>query len=311
MRGVPDLDNLEAPSFSILTCSNCGTACTSPAPTESTIALLYTKVASSDYEYPEPGLIGRLKDAFARSRVRKIVTSLPAPPKTILDYGTGAGRFASAVAAALPGSEVVGTDFDERPPLGSYYESDPKIRYVPYRDVANLPIAFDLIIARHVLEHVHHPIDLIRKLSGMLSHDGMLYIEVPNLSSRTAKMLGSKWPLLYVPRHLSHFTRETLRSVIRRAGVTARLGRCEMPMMGNVVALKLGRSRFDPAFRPLALLLYPLQLVLENLSGEGTCLVAFIKRVAASSEVTAPLEFSGDALERTEPPEPAPNLERR
>ena len=282
-EAVPDLDMPGEPSFSILKCRACATASTTPVPSESTISMLYTEVDSSDYEYPEPGVIGRLKDLFAQRRVSAIVRALPSKPTSVLDFGTGGGRFASAAAVVLPAGTVVGTDFGPKPPARSYYAHDRKIDYVPYADLKTHRQSFDLIVARHILEHVHDPVKLLQDLVRMLSENGTLYIEVPNFTSQTAKLLGCRWPLLYVPRHLSHFTRSTLESIIRRAGAHSRIGSCEMPMMGNVVALKLGRSRFDPLFRPLALLLYPMQLVLEKVSNQGTCLFALVRRSAVTT----------------------------
>jgi len=113
---------------------------------------------------------------------------------------------------------------------------------------------------------------------GLLSAGGALYIEVPNLASRTARLLGPRWPLWYVPKHLTHFTAETLQRAVVEAGGSCRIGRCEMPMMGNVVALKSGHSRFDARFRLVGMALHPVQLVLEASAGQGTCLFAIATR---------------------------------
>jgi 2-polyprenyl-3-methyl-5-hydroxy-6-metoxy-1,4-benzoquinol methylase len=275
---VPDIDIPDAPPFSIIACSNCGVANTDPIPTESTINLLYVAAKSSDYELPELGIVGRLKDVFARRRARAILRLLSHPPTAVLDYGTGGGRFASAMASELPNGEIIGTDFGAKPPSNSYYEQDDRIKYTPYDGLQSIGKLFDLIIARHVLEHTHHPVQFLQNLLALLNEGGVAYVEVPNLDSQTAKLLGRNWPLLYLPKHISHFTKETLQSVIAMAGANATLGHCEMPMMGNVVAIKMGQSRMQPWFRPLAVLLHPIQLALERYSHQGTCLFAMVSR---------------------------------
>jgi SAM-dependent methyltransferase len=158
----------------------------------------------------------------------------------------------------LPDAVVIGTDFRSAAPSGSYFEAAlPNLRYVSYPRVIASRERFDLIFARHVLEHTGDPIEMVRSWLRMLSPDGALYIEIPNTSSATAKLLERRWPLLYVPKHLSHFTRDTLARTIHLAGGGARISRCELPMMGNVLALRMGHSRFDPRFRLPGVLLHP------------------------------------------------------
>ncbi len=103
---------------------------------------------------------------------------------------------------------------------------------------------------------------------------------MPNLDSATARILGPRWPLWYVPKHLYHFTRASLQRVIANAGGTAVITSCEMPMMGNTLALLAGRRRDDPAFRVAGILAHPVQLALERLHGQGTCLAALVRRNA-------------------------------
>jgi SAM-dependent methyltransferase len=282
MSDVPDLEVEGAPPFAILQCSRCGTALTDPHPTESTIHRLYEDSPSTDYEFPEAGLSGRLKDAFARKRIRLLAQPLREAPGRILDFGTGAGRYANAASQVFPNAVVTGTDFAPAAPRGSYYDLNQKLRYVQYDALKDSSARFDLILARHVIEHVHDPVQLLSTwLRTLLAPGGSIYIEVPNLHSQTARLLGSKWPLWYVPRHLSHFTRQSLQAAIERAGGTAKIRSCELPMMGNVLAMKLGRSRFDKRFRLLGVLLHPLQMALEARSSEGTCLFAMVRDAGA------------------------------
>jgi len=278
LTGVYDLDRGSDQPFTLLQCRRCGLIQTDPFPTIETISALYSDGVSTDYEFPEAGLIGRLKDAFAAHSVRSILRKAKIAPGRILDFGTGAGRFAAACARVVPSATVVGADFAADPPAGSYYDGHPsRLAYVSYADVSRGGQKFDLIFARHVLEHFHDPRMALTQWLAALAPGGALYVEVPNSDSRTARLLGNRWPLWYVPRHLSHFDRRTLHAVIRAAGGRAEIWRSEIPMMGNVLALKAGKSRFDARFRVPGVLLYPVQLALEMASREGTCLSAVIR----------------------------------
>ncbi len=260
----------------MLECRACGLAQTDPYPGDGDIADLYANGISSDYEMPESGIIGRLKDVLAKRTVRAIARRARLVPDRILDFGTGAGRYAAAAGAAFPRASITGTDFANVPPVGSYYERYPDISYVPYSQL-RAHGRFDLVLARHVLEHVSNPKKLVAEWLGFLTPKGRLYIEVPNLLSATAKLAGPRWPLWYVPKHLSHFTAHTLRRIVEAAGGDALIGTCEMPMMGNVVALRTGHSRFDPRFKLAGVALHPLQLALEAVAREGTCLYAIVQ----------------------------------
>ncbi len=294
LSNVMDLDCFED-HYSLLQCRSCDLIHSDPYPTEAMIGKLYAEGKSTDYEFPERGLIGRLKDLVAQRQVRRIGRLAKIRPRKILDFGTGAGRFAAAATGAYRTAEVVGADFAASPPLGSYYERGlAGLRYLDYNTLRNSGDRFDLILARHVLEHTHDPVGMARSWLNLLAPNGVLYVEVPNANSRTARILPKRWPLWYVPKHLTHFTRRTLPMILEAAGGQIDVGRCELPMMGNVLALLAGRSRFDGLFKLPGILLHPLQLALEGIGGESTCLYAIVRcsnaeglKQASSSLATA------------------------
>jgi SAM-dependent methyltransferase len=78
---------------------------------------------------------------------------------------------------------------------------------------------FDLIIMFHVLEHIGDPLTLLRECAKRLAPGGRLITNVPNFSSWQSRFAGSKWLHLDVPRHLVHFTPQTLAATLDRAGL--------------------------------------------------------------------------------------------
>lgn len=284
LADVPDLE-FPGDRFALMSCATCGLIATDPYPSDDTIATLYATGDSSDYEFPDAGPLAKVKEWLALGRIRTIARLAGIRPKAVLDYGTGAGRYAAAAARAFKDADVVGTDFASAPPARSYFEAaTANLRYREYANLLEGGERFDLIFARHVLEHVGDPIATVRDWISMLSPTGVLYIEVPNTSSVTARLLKERWPLLYLPKHLSHFTRETLAKTLADAEGAATIASCEMPMMGNVFAIALGRSRFDPRFRLPGMLAHPVQIALETLGRQGTCLYALVRRAGASAE---------------------------
>jgi SAM-dependent methyltransferase len=80
------------------------------------------------------------------------------------------------------------------------------------------PGRFDVVTAFHVLEHVPDPVAVVRRMLGWLAPGGLAIIEVPNAGGLGAGLFGGAWSGLELPRHLSHFTPESLTRVIEKAG---------------------------------------------------------------------------------------------
>jgi len=77
---------------------------------------------------------------------------------------------------------------------------------------------FDCITLWHSLEHVRDPSAILRDCKKILKPGGVLLIAVPDAGGLEARTFGARWFHLDVPRHLFHFTRKSLASVLRAAG---------------------------------------------------------------------------------------------
>jgi SAM-dependent methyltransferase len=78
---------------------------------------------------------------------------------------------------------------------------------------------FDAITCWHVLEHVPAPLQLASWARQQLNPNGIFQATVPNLASWQAVRYGRNWLHLDVPRHLYHFTPDTLRALLDKAGL--------------------------------------------------------------------------------------------
>ncbi len=78
---------------------------------------------------------------------------------------------------------------------------------------------FDLIILHQVLEHLSQPMQTLQACSRLLTPGGRIIIEVPNLASWQFHFAGPHWVHLDVPRHLGHFTPDTIRFALEQAGL--------------------------------------------------------------------------------------------
>lgn len=69
---------------------------------------------------------------------------------------------------------------------------------------------FDVITMWHVLEHVPDLKKQIKELKRLLKPGGKIFIAVPNYKSFDAKIYGAFWAAYDVPRHLWHFSKQSI-----------------------------------------------------------------------------------------------------
>lgn len=73
---------------------------------------------------------------------------------------------------------------------------------------------FDLVIARHILEHAHEPIRFLRALRALVEPDGYVVIEVPDTAGPFARL---DYTVMW-EEHVLYFSAATLRQCLQRAG---------------------------------------------------------------------------------------------
>lgn len=74
--------------------------------------------------------------------------------------------------------------------------------------------SFDLVVLRHVLEHVPEPAAMVADAARLLRPGGLLYVEVPNSLVSLEQRI---YPEFHVD-HLSYFTPASLRFLVERSG---------------------------------------------------------------------------------------------
>jgi hypothetical protein len=70
-----------------------------------------------------------------------------------------------------------------------------------------------------VFEHLYQPREILAKVSDWLKPDGIFYTMMPNIDSAGAKIFGSYWYALELPRHLYHFSPMSLRKLANSVGL--------------------------------------------------------------------------------------------
>ena len=78
---------------------------------------------------------------------------------------------------------------------------------------------FDLIILNHTLEHLDDPSEVLKKIKLILKPEGIIYVDVPNAGSLSAKLLGKRWPYLLPKEHKWQYTRASLGKLLESVGL--------------------------------------------------------------------------------------------
>jgi len=77
---------------------------------------------------------------------------------------------------------------------------------------------FDVVTGWMVLEHLHDPVGTLKEIRRIIKPGGVVAFGIPNAASWEFKMFGPNWFALEIPRHLSHFTSQSVSELFARAG---------------------------------------------------------------------------------------------
>lgn len=126
---------------------------------------------------------------------------------TLLDIGAGTGDFLRI--AKERGWQVQGTEPNKN---ASKLALEKGIELKPLlNDFEGKH--FDVVTLWHVLEHIPNLEETILKLSALVKPNGTLIIAVPNFKSFDANHYGKFWAAFDVPRHLWHFSKESIKNL--------------------------------------------------------------------------------------------------
>ncbi len=200
-------------------------------------------------------MLSRVLDAPYHARFGS--TSVPPPPRpgaAILEVGPGGGDELAGHARrgweawAVEPSPVAARAVAERAAIS------PERMIVAAAEDARLPQRhFDRVLLSHVIEHLSDPRGALQRVRESMRPDAALTIRCPNFGSIERRLFGRWWSGLDVPRHLQHFTPQTLESLLRECGLRTVKIRPQLeyatPSFSLGLALHAGLKR-QSSFRP-------------------------------------------------------------
>lgn len=133
-------------------------------------------------------------------------------PGALLDIGCGEGTFLEA--AARRGYRVTGT---ERGAAAEHAST--QLEVCASLEEARERAPFDVVTLWHTLEHFRSPRETLTMARSLLRPGGLVIAAVPNASGLQARVFGSRWFHLDVPRHLFHFNPRSLERLLVETGL--------------------------------------------------------------------------------------------
>ena len=156
-----------------------------------------------------------IKNYSVKKKV-KMINGLSGSKGRILDIGCGTGDLLSA--CEKNGWKINGVEpSDKARALAAKKISSKEFLVSNIDEVSNdSKERYDVITMFHVLEHVPNLLEYVAKLKGLLTDDGSLIIAVPNYKSYDASYYKEFWAAYDVPRHLWHFSQDSIRFIFER-----------------------------------------------------------------------------------------------
>ncbi len=135
----------------------------------------------------------------------------------ILDLGCSSGGFLASMRG--PSWDLFGIEMSTQVADEARSRSGAQIFVGDILDAPFPPASFDAITCFHVFEHLYKPKEVLGKVAEWLKPEGIFYTMMPNIDSAGARIFRSYWYALELPRHLYHFSPESLRTVASAAGL--------------------------------------------------------------------------------------------
>lgn len=198
--------------YTIMECDSCKYLFTYPEPSQNELDRIY----KDSYAYElHAALVSELRQ---RAKLHAKLVAHPEPSNPILEIGCGSGILLEVLAGN--GRKVAGLELSQK------MIDIAKIRLEKFNQQTNLfcgSVIDDLklpdyihhdVILVHTLEHMLNPKSFLEDVSSKMGRDNNIYIVVPNSRNVFGKPRNRWWGYWQVPVHVSHYSKESLTSLL-------------------------------------------------------------------------------------------------
>ena len=261
--------------FKILQCSYCKSSYIDKIPADEFTYNYIYDFGGRDSKVNLKSIFTLLRILKAKYYIRKNCPEIKNNKLSILDYGSGDGYLSYSMGKINTELDIHATDYIK---FNSKFYED--VNFIEFKNFSNDTNKFDLIILRHVLEHIEEPAVLINDLVDKLNSGGYIMVEVPNHDIKTNKLLSlfrNNYNQIGLPWHFNHFDVDTLTSMLSEYNL--KFSKNSIPVIGQSLMMSFNKDKacFDNVGL-LALLFYPLQIIFDLLTNSYTAIILKISK---------------------------------
>ncbi len=207
-------------TFSIWHCNACTARFTQDVPAQDAIGAYYASENYISHSDTKKGIINSLYHLVRKrtlgAKRRLVINTTGIIKGAILDIGCGTGAFLNTMKEAEWSITGLEPDAIARAKAAELYNIHPQ---EPGKLFELAPASFNAITMWHVLEHVHELHAYIRQIENLLAPTGKAFIAVPNYTSKDADIYKEHWAAYDVPRHLYHFSPQSMETLLGQHGL--------------------------------------------------------------------------------------------
>ncbi|MFU8795797.1 MAG: class I SAM-dependent methyltransferase [Dehalococcoidia bacterium] len=191
-------------------CRNCRLIYVNPVEETSRINKAYSRRKSTD-----ASIMRRMRLRASRSQLDLIERRHQRNGLLLLDVGCGEGFF--LFNAARAGYSARGIELSDDAAEYARREFGLDVETKPFEELRLPENRFDVVTLWQVLEHVPHPLAILREAHRILKPGGLLALSTPDIGGAPARVLGRRWWNIRMV-HINQFTTDTMTTLLRNAG---------------------------------------------------------------------------------------------
>ncbi|HHE33245.1 MAG TPA: class I SAM-dependent methyltransferase [Chlorobaculum parvum] len=224
---VPDRFNLHGNSWQLVRCNTSGLVMLNPRPAPDEMAAHYPAESYDPFLNQTNSRSLRdkayltISNLLLAGKARMVMKGIskPAVETQMLEVGCSTGRLLVRIHKdfSIPAENLWGIEPNQNTASAAHAAGLVHVTETELPD-SDFDCRFDRIVFWHALEHLHRIGENLDKAHELLDANGQLIIALPNIQSHDARRYGANWIALDAPRHLYHFTPDTLEALLNRHG---------------------------------------------------------------------------------------------
>ena len=256
--------------FKILNCNVCDSNYINKVPSDEYTYNYIYDFGGIDSKIEIKNILTRLRILKATYYLKKNCPEILVNNLDVLDYGSGDGYLSYSINQLNENTNVFASDYIKKD--SPFYKN---VTFNSLDEIMSLDRKYDIIILRHVLEHIEEPKKVIDELIYKLKNGGYILVEVPNHELKTNIMLRifkKDYNQIGLPWHFNHFNVSIFDKMFKDHKLV--YSENSIPVLGQSLMMKFNKQylTFDGTGF-IALLFYPIQYILDLISKSHTAII--------------------------------------